>query len=147
MTFPTDSFNEASFWDLVRGKDAKALGDFLEKHPGKFVNLQRHVDLGQTALVKCAYSNKIAHMEVLLAHGADVNLGDGHGRTPLRIAAEHGHEGLVQLLVTRYHAAIDRQDCYGGSPLSEAAAKGHTAITLFLIEQGPNVDPRPLMGG
>ncbi|MEZ0262341.1 MAG: ankyrin repeat domain-containing protein [Alphaproteobacteria bacterium] len=147
MTFPADSFNEAIFWDLVRGADSEALGSFLDKHPDKFVNLQKKVDLGQTALVKCAYNNKVAHIEVLLAHGADVNLGDGHARTPLRIAAEYGHEGLVQLLVTRYGAAIDRQDCYGGNPLAEAAAKGHVGITRFLIEQGADVNARSTMGG
>jgi ankyrin repeat protein len=37
-------------------------------------------------------------VELLLAHGADVNLRDTEGKTPLASAEEHGQNGIIALL-------------------------------------------------
>ena len=63
--------------------------------------------------------------------GADVNKTWDHGVTPLLIAAEKGHEAIVQALVelgTDINKAMDD----GATPLSIAAQQGHTAIVTIL---------------
>jgi ankyrin repeat protein len=44
-------------------------------------------------------------MEVLLAHGADVNVKSYDGETPLHLAVKNGHEDAAALL--RQHGATE----------------------------------------
>ena len=61
-------------------------------------NLLSEVDLGG-ALHRAAQNNSLECVEVLLAHGANVNLHDSLGKTPLHVAAEGSHCDLVMLLM------------------------------------------------
>ena len=54
---------------------------------------------GQTALMQAAQMDRLPVVEVLLAHGAAVNLRDGDGRNALMLAAMNGHEQVVQALL------------------------------------------------
>ena len=129
---------ESRFFDLVHKGRPEDLAAFLVQHP-EVVNVQRQVDLGQTALVKCAYGPKLEIAEVLLQHGADVNGTDGHGRTPLMIAAAQGHEEMVIKLVDAHNADVHLRDGYGFFALQKAAGKGHAEIMRFLIRRGATV--------
>lgn len=60
--------------------------------------------------------------------------------TPLLIAAMHGHEDAIPLLVNA-GAEIDYQNDRGETPLTVAAKNGHTAVVSILVEEGadPNL--------
>jgi ankyrin repeat protein len=51
----------------------------------------------------------------------DVNLEDCHGRTPLALAAEYGHEAVVEVLLVKDSVNPDSKDKSGRTPLSRAA--------------------------
>ncbi len=81
---------------------------------------------GQTALIQAAQMNRLPVVEVLLAHGAAVNLRDGDGRNALMLAAMNGHEQVVQALVA------DGADV----GLIEAALLGNISVLETLIKTG-----------
>ena len=75
-------------------------------------------------------------MELLLKKGADINVGDCDGETPLHLAASEGHQSVVELLLEE-GANLEVEVEYGGlkSTASDLAKKyGHTAVFELLQE-------------
>ena len=71
----------------------------------------------------------------ILSQSANVDLKDGAGRTPLALAAENGHEQVVNLLLERNDVEADSKDKNGRSPLSYAAMYGHEKVVKLLLER------------
>ena len=69
----------------------------------------------------------------------DVDTRDGHDQTPLHVAANEGHDGIMQLLL--YHGAtIDARDMFRATPLHVAALRGHHDVAHRLIGTGAAVN-------
>ncbi|KAL3069281.1 hypothetical protein niasHS_018006 [Heterodera schachtii] len=88
------------------------------------------------------------HLEfcrLLLAHGADVDLGLEEGGTPLMAACDAGHIDIVTLLV-KHGANIETADKFGNTPLTIALATGRSAIARFLVENGARIVPQQQNG-
>jgi ankyrin repeat protein len=71
---------------------------------------------GLTPLLYAARESCLACAEILLAHGADINLPDPDGRTPLLLALLNYHWDFAKLLVEK-GADVDAWDFWGESPL------------------------------
>lgn len=76
----------------------------------------------------------IETIELLLLHGADINLCRGNGASPLTIACHKGHERIVDTLV-RYGADIKSSMEDGKNPLFIACQKGHADIVDLLLHK------------
>ena len=76
---------------------------------------------GLTLLMRAARYGHERVVELLLQHGADVNLQDSDGITALMFAARYGHERVVDLLI-RHGAELNLQDSVGGAALMWAAS-------------------------
>ena len=63
-----------------------------------------------------ACSGHVAVAEMLIAAGAEVNLANNYGMTPLHWAARNGHLEVVQLLL-RHGADKERKDKWGKKPV------------------------------
>ncbi|KAJ6260312.1 Ankyrin-3 [Drechslerella dactyloides] len=84
----------------------------------------------------------------LIARGADANIQDGEGRTPLYHAAKQGYLKVVEELLRTKGVKVDRHSRKLGTPLIVASYKGHAPIVKRLIEAGANVKIKtlPLIG-
>jgi len=75
------------------------------------------------------------------------NKPDKYGQTPILLAAEEGHEGVVQLLLGRKDVDPDAADGYGRTPLLWASGKGREGVVKLLLEQGNVSIDRPDKSG
>lgn len=94
------------------------------------------------SLLVAAGSGNVAHVQQILALGAELDVKDSEGKTPLCIAAAAGQLAVVQLLLTR-NANDSSRDCDGNAALDLAILKGHNQVVDLILElRGlPNYNP------
>ncbi|XP_076814893.1 poly [ADP-ribose] polymerase tankyrase-2-like [Clavelina lepadiformis] len=88
-----------------------------------------------TSLHFAAGYNRVAVVEYLLKHGADVHAKDKGGLVPLHNACSYGHYEVTELLV-KHGAVVNVADLWKFTPLHEAAAKGKYEICKLLLRHG-----------
>ena len=75
----------------------------------------------------------------LLDAGADMEVEDDWGMTPLQKAAREGHTEIVNLLVNAGADITKKKNFHWGTPLHLAAQKGHTEIVKVLLDVGVDI--------
>ena len=87
-----------------------------------------------------------AHQEevakLLIASGAELNVADRHGNTPLNEVAHSGHKALAQLLINA-GADLNAPDKDIRGPLHTASMwgePGHREVAKLLIESGADLN-------
>ena len=68
----------------------------------------------------------------LIGNGADVNLADNKGSTPLYCAVSKGYKTICDILIT-YGALVNGAD-KNRAPLHVAVVKGNTSICKLLLK-------------
>jgi len=94
---------------------AKAVAKIAQADP----SVVNDISTGQSALHEAAQGNKFKIGKVLLDHGANPNLGNDNGHTPLHDAASNGAASFCRLLIQR-GAVLDAYGKRDVSPLGEA---------------------------
>ena len=84
-----------------------------------------------TALNLAATWDQAPGIIELVKAGADINIADDRGRTPINNAAEFGNDDCVALLVA-YDADINIADNDGNTPMKRALKKDHEKIVKLL---------------
>jgi len=104
-------------------------------------------DCGQTAVhlwtLKGSYLGQRATQ--LLEAGADPNIADDFGGTPLLKAVEWSKVDQPKLLL-KYGAQVNVQDAIGLTPLMKVAANGNVDLLKLLLDAGAKVDIRDNRG-
>ncbi|KAM4547835.1 uncharacterized protein ankrd24 isoform 2-T2 [Odontesthes bonariensis] len=94
---------------------------------------------GKSAFHLSVSRGRLDCLEVIISHGADINVADGAGFSALHLAAKNGHsECLKRLLQERL--AVDCTDSIGRTPLHHAAISGCLSCTETLWDFKANLD-------
>lgn len=101
-------------------------------------------NMGRNALIHALANaddrNAMAITRLLLHHGADVNVTGEKGKTPLILAVEKKHLGLVQMLLEQKHIEINDTDREGKTALLYAVELNLTEMAELLCDQGASTD-------
>lgn len=73
---------------------------------------------------------------ILISAGADADIPDKSGVTPLHLAAELGNSQICIHLLEEGRAQVNACDQYGATPLQYAAYQGHKNIAKILFSHG-----------
>lgn len=98
---------------------------------------------GWTYLHRAAQFGREDIVDLLLKHGADVNVRahNGLANTPILCAVISRHEDLVKFLIA-HGADVNTPNSAGATPLHKAAIGGDCRIVRLLLANGARVDAR-----
>ena len=138
----SDNYN---FLKAVKDKDGEKATDLLQK-PGSTVVNSRDVSTGESALHIVIARRDPTWLSFMLAKGANPNLADNNGNTPLMAAVQGRFEEGVRLLLTN-GAQVDKVNGSGETPLIRAVQLRDVALVRLLVAQGANPDRRDSIAG
>jgi len=96
---------------------------------------------GLTPLMKASMYGHAAVVAALVVARADVNLTDGHGRTPLMLAAQNGETETVDALLNGGARPLFGAAEHGMTALMLASVSGHGESVRLLLTAGAPADP------
>lgn len=126
------------FLDAVKKKDGATVNTMLDA-PGTTIINTRDVTSGETALHIVTARRDLTWMSFLLGKGANPNLRDSRGRTPLVIASNLGFVDGVELLVSK-KANVDESNDTGETPLINAVHRRNLEMMRILLKAGADPD-------
>ncbi|RDS77362.1 ankyrin repeat domain-containing protein [Alteriqipengyuania lutimaris] len=127
------------FLEAVRDRDGTVVTDMVEQPGGDSLINTRDLTSGDTALHVVAERRDPAWIKFLGANGANPNLANKQGVTPLMISTRLGHvEGVTALL--EIGARVDPLSSTGETPLISAVHRRDVALVRILLANGANPD-------
>lgn len=126
------------FLESVRKQEGQEVTDAVSQ-PGSQIINTRDVSTGETALLIVTARRDAGWLAFLLAKGADPNIGNNKGVTPLMLAANLGFAEGVTMLVER-GARLNDGDITGETPLITAVHRHDLAIMRSLLKAGADPD-------
>jgi ankyrin repeat protein len=99
---------------------------------------------GDTPLYYAALKNRLDMLKLLIAAGANVNKARVNGYTPLHVAAQHGHAGVVSVLLEtadmKINAALTDDRYADVAPSFLAANENQLDVLKLLVAAGADVN-------
>lgn len=138
----SDNYN---FLKAVKDKDGQKVTDLIQK-PGSTVINSRDVSTGENALHFIVARRDATWLTFLLSKGANPNLTDNDGNTPLMDAVQGRFEEGVRSLLA-YKAQVDKVNGSGETPLIRAVQLRDIGLVRLLVAQGANPDKRDTIAG
>lgn len=139
--FQSDS---TKFLENVRDAKNDEVTQAVEKPGSRIIDTKG--SNGEGALHIIVRRGDSAYLNYFLSHGADANIRDDHGTTPLLLAAETGQDGMVEPLL-KAHANPNLANQGGETPLIVAVQHRDAAMIRVLLAHGANPNQRDIMAG
>ena len=132
-------FSESyKFLEAVRKKDGEKVTQALADPAATLINT-RDVTSGEAALHIVTNRRDLSWMQFLISKGANVNVRDAKGVTPLVAAVNANFTEGVELLVGR-GARLDESNNAGETPLITAVHNHNVALLRILLKAGADPD-------
>lgn len=138
----SDNYN---FLKAVKDRDGTKVTDLIQK-PGSTVINSRDVTSGENALHIVVARRDATWLTFLLSKGANPNLTDNDGNTPLMDAVQGRFEEGVRTLLA-YKAQVDKANGSGETPLIRAVQLRDVVLVRLLVAQNANPDKRDSIAG
>ena len=137
----------AGYKFLSAVRDAKN-NEVLEMlgRPGSNIVNARDVTTGEGALHIVIKRGDETYLRFLLQKGADANMRDGKGNTPLLLAVTMGQTGMIPIL-TAAKANPNLGNSAGETPLIRAVQRRDIAMIRILLNEGADPDQADIMAG
>lgn len=126
-----------SFLQAVRERDGNKATELLQQPGSRVVNYRD--DKGDAAIHIVTARRDHIWLRFLMAQGADLNVANGSGDTPLIIAARIGFPEAADSLLAR-GALVDKPNRRGETPLIIAVQQRNVTLVRLLAERGANPD-------
>lgn len=138
----SDAYN---FLKAVKDRDGEKATTLLQK-PGSTVINSRDITTGENALHLVIARRDATWLSFLLSKGANPNLTDNSGNTPLMRAVQGRFEDGVTLLLS-VGAQVDKTNDSGETPLIRAVQLRDVGLVRLLVAKGANPDKRDTIAG
>jgi ankyrin repeat protein len=126
------------FLQAIRGSKGDEVEKLLNK-PGTVIVNTRDRETGDGALHIVAKRGDMTYLNYLLSRGADPNMKDALGNTPLMIAANNSGAGLIEILV-KHGANVNLGNNSGETPLIRAVQLRDLSMVRVLLAAGADPD-------
>ena len=126
------------FLEAVRKRNDKDLQELFEKGGPNLVNTRDQTSL-DTGLHIAARQKNLRYVSFLIAAGANVNMRNANGETPLVIASNLGFIEAVPALIAA-GAKVDESNSTGETPLITAVHNRNIALMRLLLLAGADPD-------
>jgi ankyrin repeat protein len=126
------------FLDHVRKKEGREVTDALAK-PGTTIINTQDITTGESALHSAAARKDALWISFLLGKGADPNLRDAKGQTPLVVASDLGFVEGVDLMIQN-GARVEEVNTTGETPLIAAVHRRDVPMMRLLLKAGASPD-------
>jgi cytohesin len=126
---------DAAHWTPIHWAAALNRSDAVAALVLTYPPLEALDNHGMTALWLAARVGATGSVDHLLGHGANPELPDPLGRTPLHAASAHGHRPAAWLLILEGADASARAND-GSTPLHVASRGGHEPVVELLLGRG-----------
>ena len=133
------------FLQAVKDGKGDEVTKFLDK-PGATVINARDVTNGDGALHIVVRRQDSAYLTYLLARGADPNIKNGRGETPLLIASSLGSTDAIEALA-KHGANVNLGNASGETALIRAVQWRDTTMVRSLLALGADPDQKDLLQG
>jgi ankyrin repeat protein/glyoxylase-like metal-dependent hydrolase (beta-lactamase superfamily II) len=129
--------------ESVRIGDLAGVKEMLAEKPERLNGKDAQ---GWTPLIHSIMAKNEAVFQYLLAAGADVNLADRQGLTPLFFISYFGLDGWIEPIILQGAKIDSPSGPLGSTPLLAAVKGGHQKSVDVLLAKGAHLDIRDLTG-
>jgi len=140
------NFSEGyQFLEAVKKADGNKVNEILGK-PGSSIVNTKDRDSGQSALHIVTEREDPTYMRFLLQKGANPNITDKNGNSPLMSAVGKGFGEGVDIMI-RYGGSVNLANSSGETPLIRAVQIHNVDIIRKLLDAGADADKTDTLAG
>ena len=136
---------ETSWGEIIKEKEEarEHIEDVEKKSTQDQKKIEEIDNNGRTPIMLAVLNKDLEKTRALIDEGADVNVGDQLGRTPLHILAEKGSTvDIAKCIISSNSVDINKQDKFGDTPLISAIEGKNFDLINMLLEKGADINIR-----
>ena len=135
---------QTPLWLAITTKDDDRILQLLLQRSD--LELNRTARFGEACIFRASMWSMLTGLQTLLKKGADVNLPNEDGRTPLSIAASRGHKEVLEILLKHPNIDLNQADELNKTPLMYAAEEDQKECVKLLLSHKPSLEVRDKEG-